>query len=98
MNGEVFTLAVRNVRASDSNSLLRLYDQAKILVQRSSSQQERARADRAMRIFASELRKGQVHTCDVGQYSAIAALEVRRRAALRKQLAIHKTRFAEGSR
>jgi hypothetical protein len=61
MNAEVLTLAVRNVRTTDSNSLLRLYDQAKILFQRSGSQQERARADRAMQIFARELRKRQVH-------------------------------------
>jgi hypothetical protein len=60
VNDEVLTLAVRNVRATDSNSLLRLYDQAKVLWQRAGSQQERARADRAMQVFAKELRKRDI--------------------------------------
>ena len=60
MNAEVLTLAVRNVRTTDSNSLLRLYDQARILCQRSGSPQERARAEKAIQILTSELGKRNV--------------------------------------
>jgi hypothetical protein len=48
------------VRATDSNSLLRLYDRAKMLFERPGSQQERALAGRAMQIFTNELRKRHV--------------------------------------
>jgi hypothetical protein len=60
MNADLFTLGRRNVRLTDTNSLLRLYDQAKILCQWSSSPQEQARADKAMHILTSELRKRNV--------------------------------------
>jgi hypothetical protein len=60
MNAEVLTLGLRNVRLTDSNSLLRLYDQAKIIWQRSDSPQERARAEKAMQMFARELGKRNV--------------------------------------
>jgi hypothetical protein len=60
MNADLFRLGRRNVRLTDSNSLLRLYDQARILCQRSGSPQERARAEKAIQILTSELGKRNV--------------------------------------
>jgi hypothetical protein len=60
MNADVLALGVRNIRSTDSNSLLRLYDQARILCQRSDSPQERARADRLLQLLGTELRKRKV--------------------------------------
>jgi hypothetical protein len=60
MNADVLALGLRNVRLTDTNSLLRLYDQAKVLWQGPGSPQERARAARAMQMFARELRKRDV--------------------------------------
>jgi hypothetical protein len=48
------------VRGTDSNSLLRLYDLACQTLNRSSSQQERARADKAIQRIARELQKRNV--------------------------------------
>jgi hypothetical protein len=60
MDADVLTLGLRNVRSTDTNSLLRLYDQAKILWQGPGSPQERALAAKAMQRFARELRKRNV--------------------------------------
>jgi hypothetical protein len=60
MNSEVLSLHTQQVRGLDSNSLLRLYDLAKDVVQRSTSQQERARADKAIRLIRTELEKRKV--------------------------------------
>ena len=60
MNADLFRLGRRNVRLTDSNSLLRLYDQARILSRQSGSPQERARAEKAIEIVTSELRKRKV--------------------------------------
>jgi hypothetical protein len=48
------------VRAADSNSLLRLYDLSRELLATAQSQQERARADKALRRIAKELEKRNV--------------------------------------
>jgi hypothetical protein len=48
------------LRGTDSNSLLRLYDRACQAVNRSSSQQERVRADKAIQRIARELEKRNV--------------------------------------
>jgi hypothetical protein len=48
------------VRAADSNSLLRLYDLSRELLATARSQQERARADKAVRRLARELEKRNV--------------------------------------
>jgi hypothetical protein len=48
------------VRGTDSNSLLRLYDLVCQTLNRSPSQQERARADKAIQRIARELQKRNV--------------------------------------
>jgi hypothetical protein len=60
MDTDVLGLARRNIRATDTNSLLRLYDQAKEIFKRSTSQDERKRADKAVQHLAQELRKRNV--------------------------------------
>ena len=51
---------LQNIRGADSNSLLRMYDCAKAVVIASLSQQERARADKAIRRIVKELEKRKV--------------------------------------
>jgi hypothetical protein len=60
MSDEVLTLNQQRVRGTDSNSLLRLYDQANEIFTRSLSQQERTRAGKAVQRIARELEKRKV--------------------------------------
>ena len=60
MSHDAFTMDQRNLRGTDSNSLLRLYDLAKAVLHKSTLRQERARADRAMQRIARELQKRKV--------------------------------------
>jgi hypothetical protein len=48
------------IRGADSNSLLRLYDLTRERLNNALSQQERARADKAIRRIAKELEKRNV--------------------------------------
>jgi hypothetical protein len=50
----------RNIRGTDSNSLLRLYDLATGVFNRSPSMQERAKADKAIQRIAKELQRRKV--------------------------------------
>jgi hypothetical protein len=49
-----------NIRGADSNSLLRMYDLATGVFNKSKSQQERARTDRVVQRIAKELQKRNV--------------------------------------
>jgi hypothetical protein len=49
-----------NIRGTDTNSLLRLYDLVTGILNTSPSQQERDRADKASQRIAKELRKRNV--------------------------------------
>jgi hypothetical protein len=60
MPDDALALDQSQVRAADSNSLLRLYDRSREVLNTSHSQQERARADKAMRRIAKELQKRKV--------------------------------------
>ncbi len=60
MSDSTMTVGRNRVRATDSNSLLRMYDRAAEVVRTSSSQLERTRADRAMRLIATELAKRNI--------------------------------------
>lgn len=60
MSNEVFTLNQRNVRGTDSNSLLRLYDQANEIFTKSPSQQERISAGKAVERISKELQRRKV--------------------------------------
>ena len=60
MHDDVVTLAQPEIRGSDSNSLLRLYDAARAVFRQSQSQQQRARAAKAMQRLAKELHKRKV--------------------------------------
>jgi hypothetical protein len=60
MSHEVLVPNQQNVRGADSNSLLRLYDQAKAIFDKSPLQQERARAGKAIERISEELRKRNV--------------------------------------
>jgi hypothetical protein len=60
MSNEALAVNTQQVRGLDSNSLLRLYDLAKDVCKRTSSQQERARADKAIRLIRTELEKRKV--------------------------------------
>jgi hypothetical protein len=54
------TYEQRKLRGIDSNSLLRMYDQASAVLARSPSQVERGRADKAIQRIGKELRKRNV--------------------------------------
>jgi hypothetical protein len=60
MGHDVLSLEQRNIRATDTNSLLRLYDLAKEILNHSPSQQERTKADKAIQRIAKELQKRKV--------------------------------------
>jgi hypothetical protein len=57
MSDDVLTFGQRAIRGTDSNSLLRLYDLAHAIRNKTPSQQERLRADKAVRRIAKELQK-----------------------------------------
>jgi len=60
MGNDIFTLAQRNIRGTDTNSLLRLYDLANEIFNKSELHQERARAEKAIQRIAKELAKRKV--------------------------------------
>ncbi len=60
MRPDVFTLGEPEIRGTDSNTLLRLYDVAKGVAHASPSQPERQRAGREMERIARELQKRKV--------------------------------------
>jgi hypothetical protein len=60
MNPDVLIMAKPTLRGTDSNTLLRMFDLASGLSLRAQSQQERARADKAVRLFAKELQRRNV--------------------------------------
>ena len=60
MRDDAIALGQAQVRAADSNSLLRLYDLSREMLANAQSQQERARADKAVRRIAKELEKRNV--------------------------------------
>ena len=60
MRNDVSTFELRSIRATDTNSLLRLYDLAKEVVTTSPLQQERARAAKAVERMVKELKKRNV--------------------------------------
>jgi hypothetical protein len=60
MNHDVLTIDRRHIRGTDSNSLLRLYDLATGVFNKSTSQQERARADKSLHRIAKELERRKV--------------------------------------
>jgi hypothetical protein len=60
MGAEVLAYDERHLRGTDGNSLLRMYDLATRLLSRASSQQERARADKAIKRIARELQKRNI--------------------------------------
>lgn len=56
----VLTLSARDLRGIDSNSLLRMYDQANAFVNQSEFQQEGAKAAKAVDRIAKELRHRKI--------------------------------------
>jgi hypothetical protein len=60
MSDDVLLLALPHLRATDSNSLLRMYDEANGILNNSQSLQQRLRADRALQRIAKELEKRNV--------------------------------------
>jgi len=60
MTNRVNTLPMSTLRGTDSNSLLRLYDVVHGVLNRSQSQHERARAEKAIEQITTELRKRNV--------------------------------------
>ena len=60
MSHGIAALDLRNVRATDSNSLLRLYDAANRVVRTSGLQEERARATRMIERITKELQRRKV--------------------------------------
>jgi hypothetical protein len=49
-----------SIRGADSNSLLRMYDLATAVLNKSTSRQERAKNDRLVQCIAKELHKRRV--------------------------------------
>ena len=60
MSTDVLALGHGRIRGTDSNSLLRLYDQARAICDRAPSQQERERADKAVQRLTKELQRRNV--------------------------------------
>ena len=60
MSNNIETLPLTRLRGTDSNSLLRLYDEVHGNLNRTQSQQERARAEKAIQRITTELRKRNV--------------------------------------
>ena len=60
MTTETFSIGLNNIRGTDSNSLLRLYDRAREVVASSVLQQQRARAEKTLERIAKELRKRNI--------------------------------------
>jgi hypothetical protein len=60
MSIDCLDAARRNLRGTDSNSLLRLYDQANEISTKAPSQLERTKADKALARIAKELQKRNV--------------------------------------
>jgi hypothetical protein len=60
VNNDPLTVPVKHLRATDTNSLLRLYDRMNDLQRRSPSQQEQARAAKALTRITQELRRRNV--------------------------------------
>ena len=60
MSQDTFAGSQGNLRGMDSNSLLRLYDQARAVCSSSPSQQERLKADKASQRLARELKRRNV--------------------------------------
>ena len=60
MNHDVLPFENGNIRGVDSNSLLRMYDQAKGVFNKSTSQGARAIADRAIQRITKELQRRKV--------------------------------------
>ena len=60
MSTNVDTVALSRLRGTDSNSLLRLYDEVHGILKRSQSQQERGRAEKTIQRITTELRKRDV--------------------------------------
>jgi hypothetical protein len=60
VNQDVLATVQQNLRGTDSNSLLRLYDQTREIFLQSKSQQERTRAEKALQRITRELNKREV--------------------------------------
>ena len=60
MSHDIFAWDAKNIRGTDTNSLLRMYDLAAGVLNTSKFEQERARADRASQRIAKELHKRNV--------------------------------------
>ena len=60
MGNEALTLGQRKLRGTDSNSLLRMYGLVNDILLKSSFQQEREKADKAVQRIAKELHKRNV--------------------------------------
>jgi hypothetical protein len=60
MTYDVLTLDRRNIHGTDTNSLLRMYDVANEIFNKSRSQQERTRAGKTIGRIANELQKRNV--------------------------------------
>jgi len=60
MGTDGLTSDLRDIRAADSNSLLRLYDLARERLGHAFAEQDRLRADRALQRIVKELRKRKV--------------------------------------
>jgi hypothetical protein len=60
MSDEPLAFHQQSLRGTDSNSLLRLYDQVRAALGQTAFRGERAKADRALRRIARELAKRKV--------------------------------------
>jgi len=60
MSKAILTFNRSNIRGTDSNSLLRMYDLAMGRVNNSTSQQERTRSGRLIQCIAKELKNRKV--------------------------------------
>ena len=60
MMNDFLTLVANGVRGTDSNSLLRRYDQIRAMLRGSPTQHDRSRAEKAIQRIAQELQKRNV--------------------------------------
>ena len=61
MTTNIYSFEQRNLRRTDNNSLLRMYDLANEVLNKSASQLERTKAAKAIQRIAKELQRKNVH-------------------------------------
>jgi len=76
MSHDLLTFNQQNIRGTDSNSLLRMYDRAQDVFANSLVQLDRTRAEKAIERIATELRKRKVPMMNGSAAMPVAAVSM----------------------